>query len=133
MGQARTDQSWHGIRQSVRGGRADPDGAEISVRLPVAWGQDAADALAGLLPGQSSIDLTTAASAWIEPIAAEAKSLNMSDSMGRELHERLAARYGAAPGRRHRVSSSMSANSCPMTAVLTLPVSARPCSWRSPP
>jgi len=99
MGQARADQSWHGIRQSVRGGRADPDGAEISVRLPVAWGQDAADALAGLLPGQSSIDLTTAASAWIEPIAAEAKSLNMSDSMGRELHERLAARQGAPTAR----------------------------------
>ena len=50
MAQQSADKSWHGIRQSIFSGRPDPDSDEISVKLPVAWGQQAADALAALLP-----------------------------------------------------------------------------------
>jgi hypothetical protein len=73
--------AWHGIRQIVLNGRADPEAPEVAVKLPAGWGQAAADALAALLPDRRKIDLATAASAW----AGESEAL----------HALLAARQGA--------------------------------------
>jgi hypothetical protein len=65
------------------------------VKLPAAWGQDAADALAAMLPGRSEIDLAEAAACWIEPIAERAAAIGISATLGRDLHALLAARRGA--------------------------------------
>jgi hypothetical protein len=97
MGTYRTDKSWHGIRQNFSAGRADPDSAPVSVKMPAAWGAGAADALAAILPGQTTIDIALAAEAWIAPIAARAATAGIADQLGTELHELLAARQGA-PG-----------------------------------
>ena len=97
MAQHSPDKSWHGIRQSVFSGRPDPDSDEISVKLPVAWGQQAADALAALLPDSAPLDIAQAANAWIAPIAARAATIGFSTAMAGDLHALLAARRGA-PG-----------------------------------
>ncbi len=95
MAQQRTDKSWHGIKQSVFIARADPDGDDVAVKLPAAWGPAAADGLACMLPGQSEIDLAEAADAWIAPIAERALAIGISATMSRDLHALLAARRGA--------------------------------------
>ncbi len=92
MGTYKTDKSWHGIRQVVLKGRADPDAAGRDVKLPAAWGKAAADALAAMLPDTRSIDLALAAEAWIAPIAARAETAGMASGMGAALHALLAAR-----------------------------------------
>jgi len=85
----RTDPAWHGIRQSVLQGQADPDADSVQVKLPASWGQAAADALAGLLPGERRIDIAQAATRWIAPLAEKEPAL------GPALHTLLAARQGA--------------------------------------
>ncbi len=107
MTQQISHKSWHGIRQfpfSARGepDRGEPDGCEpdgpaARVNLPVSWGQQAADALAALLPARLSLDIIAAANAWIAPIAARAAGAGVSETMTAELHGLLAARRGA-PG-----------------------------------
>jgi len=97
MAKLPTDKSWHGIRQFIFSGRPDPDAAPVLVKLPVAWGQAAADALAGLYPGATAIDIVQAADAWIAPAAERAASIGVSETLGAELHELLATRAGA-PG-----------------------------------
>ena len=92
-----THKAWHGIRQSVLLGAADPDSEPARVKLPAAWGQGAADALAALLPGRSDIDIAQAAEAWIAPGAARAELAGLAPGMGAALHGLLAARRGA-PG-----------------------------------
>jgi hypothetical protein len=91
------DKSWHGIRQSIFSGRPDPDAPGIHVKLPVAWGQAAADALAALHPHTTAVDIAQAANAWIAPAAERAAAIGVSDTLGAELHMLLAARAGA-PG-----------------------------------
>jgi hypothetical protein len=92
-----SDKSWHGIRQSIFSGRPDPDAPGIHVKLPVAWGQAAADALAALHPHTTAVDIAQAANAWIAPAAERAGAIGVSDTLGTELHALLAARAGA-PG-----------------------------------
>jgi hypothetical protein len=92
-----SDKSWHGIRQSIFSGRPDPDAPGIHVKLPVAWGQAAADALAALHPHTTAVDIAQAANAWIAPAAERAAAIGVSDTLGTELHALLAARAGA-PG-----------------------------------
>jgi ribonucleoside-diphosphate reductase alpha chain len=94
MGQIRTDKSWHGIKQITVTAAMDPDAAPVTVKLPAAWGQHAADALAAILPQQSNIDLALAAEAWIEPIAARARTLELDPEIGSELNMLLAQRRG---------------------------------------
>jgi hypothetical protein len=97
MAQQSPEKSWHGIRQAVFVALGDPDGPEVRVKLPVAWGRNAADALAALLPEQAELDLVQAAAAWIAPIAARAAAIGASERMAADLHAMLAARRGA-PG-----------------------------------
>lgn len=75
----------------------EPDGPAAEVKLPVSWGQQAADALAALLPDQSSLDIVAVANAWISPIAARAEAIGFSTTLSADLHALLAARRGA-PG-----------------------------------
>jgi ribonucleoside-diphosphate reductase alpha chain len=92
MSTSTTDRSWHGIRQAVFAGQADPDAAPRQVKLPAAWGQTAADALAALLPGTFPLHIAPAADAWIAPIAARAATAGIPHGTGPALHALLAAR-----------------------------------------
>jgi hypothetical protein len=95
MAQQQIDKSWHGIKQSRLIGQADPDSCDIQVKLPAAWGADAAHALAAILPDRSEIDLAEAADAWIAPIAERAAAIGISTTLSGDLHALLAARRGA--------------------------------------
>lgn len=72
----------------------DPDAAPVRVKLPAAWGQEAADALAAILPQQSGIDLAAAADGWIEPIAARAQTAGLAPDIGNALCQLLIRRRG---------------------------------------
>ncbi len=91
----RIETSWHGIAQYDFTAQADPDAAPVTVRLPAAWGQTAADALAAILPGRDAIDIAREAEAWIAPIAARAQNLQISGTMAADLHDLIAGRRGA--------------------------------------
>jgi hypothetical protein len=95
MGSHQTEKSWHGIRQNIFSGRADPDAPARRVKLPAEWGDAAADALAAMIPGEHSIDIASAAEAWIAPIAARAETAGISADMRSALHALLAARKAA--------------------------------------
>ena len=95
MVQQRIDKSWHGIKQSTFIGRADPDAPEVEVKLPAAWGPEAANALAAIFPDRTAIDLVEAAENWIAPIAERAAAIGVSATMAHDLHLLLAARRGA--------------------------------------
>jgi hypothetical protein len=92
----RIDKSWHGIRQADFIGRGDPESPEVAVRLPAAWGQGAADALAGILPDRGALDLVACAEAWIAPIGEKAEVAGVFGSIAADLHGLLAARRGTA-------------------------------------
>ncbi|MDE8347934.1 MAG: TSCPD domain-containing protein [Acidocella sp.] len=72
MEQHRTHKSWHGIRQAVFSGQADPDSPAVAVTIPAAWGQTAADALAALMPEKSALDITQLAQNFATQAAAAA-------------------------------------------------------------
>jgi hypothetical protein len=95
MAQQHSDKSWHGIKQSRFFGRADPDSPDIQVKLPAAWGQAGADALAAIFPDRTEIDLAEAAEAWIAPISERAAAIGISSTLSGDLHALLAARRGA--------------------------------------
>jgi hypothetical protein len=95
MTQQSIDKSWHGIRQAVFSAQGDPASPGRCLKLPVAWGQKAADALAAMLPGQDCMDFVQAASGWIGPVAARAAEAHISATMAADLHALLAARRGA--------------------------------------
>ena len=95
MAQIRAEKPWHGIKQAVFAASADPDSPEVSVKLPAAWGQGAADALAAILPSARRIDIAEAAQGWIAPIAARAAAADLGEAIGTALHELLAARRGS--------------------------------------
>ncbi len=95
MAQNRPDKSWHGIKQMTLTASADPDAPACHVTLPAAWGQEAADALAALLPGRARLDLVAAAEGWIAPIAARGATAGLDGQTGSALHALLAARRGA--------------------------------------
>jgi hypothetical protein len=95
MTQQNIEKSWHGIRQAVFLTQTEADAPPRSVKLPAAWGNKAADALAAVLPGQRPIDIVAAASFWIAPVAARAAGAEISDTMAADLHALLAARRGA--------------------------------------
>ncbi len=92
MDKQRTDKSWHGIRQAVFSGQADPEAAPLSVTIPAVWGQAAADALASLAPEARSLSLPTIAHNWIDPVAARAATQGLADGFGSALHSLIATR-----------------------------------------
>jgi hypothetical protein len=97
MAQLFTPKSWHGIRQAVFTGRADPDAPGVPVKLPAAWGQAAADAMASMLPEASTIDIAQASQKWIEVLTVRAVAAGLQKTIATELQALLAARQGA-PG-----------------------------------
>ena len=74
---------------------ADPDAPPRLLTLPAAWGEDAAAALAALVPGDGPAHLATAADAWIRPIAARAQRAGMELPLADRLHQLLLLRRGA--------------------------------------
>jgi len=97
MAQLFTPKSWHGIRQAVFTGQADPEAPRVPVKLPAAWGQAAADAMAAMLPGLSAIDIAQASQRWIDVVTARAVAVGLPKTIATELQALLAARQGA-PG-----------------------------------
>jgi hypothetical protein len=95
MGKDRIAKNWHGIRQAEFLGRADPDSPLATLRLPVAWGQAAADALSAIFPAEVEIDLIEAADAWIAPVGRKAEILGISDRLANDLTALLVKRQGA--------------------------------------
>jgi hypothetical protein len=95
MGKDRIAKNWHGIRQAEFHGRADPDSPLVTMRLPVAWGQAAADALSAIFPGEVEVDIIEAADTWITPIGRKAEVLGISDRLDTDLTELLVKRQGA--------------------------------------
>jgi hypothetical protein len=91
MEKPRAHKSWHGIKQAVFTAQADPDGPSVSVILPAAWGQSAADALASLA---GSAKLAELAQAWAAPIAARAATLGLEPDFETVLHGLIASRQG---------------------------------------
>ena len=93
--------AWRGVRMRRTLAAADPDTAPRQVAIPAAWEQRAAEALAGLAPGEASISISTAAETWIRPIAERARRAGLledraQDTIGEALHALLATRRAAA-------------------------------------
>ncbi len=82
------NKSWHGIRQAVFEASADPDSPLVSVTLPAAWGQPAADALAAM----GGTNLAELAQNWAAPIAARAATLGLDPDFECLIHALIANR-----------------------------------------
>jgi hypothetical protein len=88
MEKLRANKSWHGIKQASFTAQADPDSPPISVTLPAAWGQAAADALAAM----GETNLAERAHQWAAPIAARAATLGLDPEFETRLHALIANR-----------------------------------------
>jgi ribonucleoside-diphosphate reductase alpha chain len=93
--------AWRGVRMRRTSAAGDPDGVARPVALPAAWEQRAAEALAGLAPGEGAVSVAAAAEAWIRPVAERARRAGMQEDRGRDalgeaLHGLLAARRATA-------------------------------------
>ena len=86
---------WHGIKLSTFDAAADPDSPCIQATLPAEWGQDAANALAAILPGKRMLHISEAAEGWIAPLEARATTAGLEIDLFTGLHEMLAARRGS--------------------------------------
>jgi hypothetical protein len=81
----------------------DPDANPRPVALPVAWDEDAAEAIAGLAPGSGPVAFPRLAEAWIGPLAMRGRKLGIladaaeQDGFANGLRGLLLARRGA-PG-----------------------------------
>lgn len=88
----KTAKSWHGIKLTSHEAAADPDSPLTYTTLPAAWGQDAADALAAILPGKRILHIAEAAEAWIAPLSGRADAEGLDIDLYNGLHDMLAAR-----------------------------------------
>ncbi|NHN94005.1 vitamin B12-dependent ribonucleotide reductase [Acetobacter thailandicus] len=69
---------WNGVLMNTHQTAADPDAPLRSVTLPAEWDTDAAAALAQLVPGRGAVNISAAASCWVEALThdeATARSL----------------------------------------------------------
>ena len=85
---------WNGVRMRVAHEAADPDAAPRRVTLPTDWEDEAAQALAALVPGSGDAALAEAADRWIDRLA---HLPGAQDGLGRALAVLLLLRR-AAPG-----------------------------------
>jgi hypothetical protein len=83
---------WQGVRMRVVAARPDPDQPLRLVTLPVAWDDDAAAALAALLPGDGPVSLAAAAGQWLTLIAVRARQAGRQDDIAVALHAMLRQR-----------------------------------------
>jgi len=81
------------MRRTLAG--ADPDAPQRCVLLPASWDEVAADALAALAPGDGEVALTTAADAWIVPVADASVRAGHSGALADRLRRLLLLRRGA--------------------------------------
>ena len=81
------------MRRAMAG--ADPDAMARQVVLPAAWDDDAAAALAALVPGNGPVSLAAAADVWIRPIAEKALRAGLELPLSERLHRMLLLRQGA--------------------------------------
>lgn len=88
----KTARPWHGIKLSTYEAAPDPDSALVLATLPALWGQDAANALAAILPGKRLLHIADAAENWIAPLCQHAVTAGLEPDIHDELHDMLAAR-----------------------------------------
>ena len=74
---------------------AHPDATPRQVGIPATWEPAAADALAGLAPGEGAVGLAQAAECWITPLALRAEHKGVKPGLGERLHALLRDRRGA--------------------------------------
>lgn len=101
-----TEKSWHGIKLAQIPAQADPDSNIRDINLPAAWGAEATNALAAILPPGVN-DIRQGCEAWIRPIALRAQTIGLTDDIGAELHRLIATRAGAPSGDVWRGQTSM--------------------------
>lgn len=87
--------AWHGVRMRQTLAGADADAPQRCVTLPASWDDAAAEALAALAPDDGDVALTTAADAWIVPIADASAQAGHSRSLADRLRRLLLLRRGA--------------------------------------
>lgn len=92
MTPTKSAKSWHGTKLTTFEAAADPDSPLIQVTLPAEWGQDAANALAFILPGKRLLHITKASESWIAPLCARAATAGLKMDLHTGLHDMLAAR-----------------------------------------
>ncbi len=85
---------WNGVRMRTAHEAADPDATPRRITLPADWDDDAAQALAALLPGSGNAALAEAADRWIDRLQ---HLPGAPDGLGRALALLLLLRR-AAPG-----------------------------------
>lgn len=92
MTPTKSAKSWHGTKLTTFEAAADPDSPLIQVKLPVEWGQDAANALAFILPAKRLLHIAQEAESWIAPLCARAATAGLEMDLHTGLHNMLAAR-----------------------------------------
>lgn len=83
---------WHGIKLSTYEAAPDPDSPLVLATLPALWGQDAANALAAILPAKRLLHIADAAAGWIDPLCQRAAMTGLEPDLHDGLHDMLAAR-----------------------------------------
>src|SRR5690348_17756026 len=91
----KANRTWQGVRMRRVMAGADPDAPQRQITLPAAWSDTAAEALAGLVPGEDPVALAVAADAWIRPIADRALRAGIETPLSERLHRMLLLRHGA--------------------------------------
>src|SRR6476659_3476127 len=86
---------WQGVRMRRVMAGADPDAPPRLVVVPAAWGDEAAAALAELVPGAGQTALAVASETWIKPIAERALRAGLELPLAERLHRMLLLRHGA--------------------------------------
>jgi hypothetical protein len=81
------------MRQVMAAG--DPDGVARAVTLPATWDDAAAEALAGLVPGDGPVSLAGAAAVWLGVIAQRARQAGRGTEIVLALHGLLRRRQAA--------------------------------------
>ena len=92
MTQTQTAKPWHGTKLSTFEAAADPDSSSVQATLPAAWGQDAANAMAAILPGRRRPHIAHEAENWIAPLGARAAAAGFEIDLPTQLHAMLAGR-----------------------------------------
>src|SRR5690349_3753722 len=86
---------WQGVRMRRVMAAANPDTPPRLVIVPAAWGDEAAGALAELVPGGGQAALAAAAETWIKPVAERALRAGLELPLAERLHRMLLLRHGA--------------------------------------
>ncbi len=86
---------WQGVRMRQVSARADADQRARLVRMPAAWDDRAADALAQLVPGADAVNVASASATWLGAIASRARQAGQSDAIAACLLTLLQRRQAA--------------------------------------